>query len=409
MRKNQGSAHLLLLVVLLIGLVIAVFLVGKQTVFRNRAASTPPTTTDPSLWGNAMSLDGNSYIKVASSSGLNPRLGFTAEAWIKPTNPIFTSRIISKMNSTENSFSILIISELNNGNYLVTYQFGATDTGLGCGYRTVMQQQTLNSGQVTAWQHVAGVIQSDGKMDIFVNGQRSTINTNFLTKPCLNSTVPVTIGARELTNGVDGYFPGQIDEVRISNVARYTANFTVPSSPNTADYTNDYVLYHFDSPPQCNVLTKECFTNNYTYGKYDGQLLGNVSFVPSTIPVSTPPPVPATYKTCQVHACAVVQGIGIDSCQSDSNCNQSPVANFTYVSTPIGKNSVTVQFTNKSTDPDGDTLTYSWNFGDGTTSTLNSPSHTYKRNPKQRSYTATLTTKDGYGGSATISKTIPIF
>jgi CSLREA domain-containing protein len=50
-----------------------------------------------------------------------------------------------------------------------------------------------------------------------------------------------------------------------------------------------------------------------------------------------------------------------------------------------------------STDPDNDALSYSWNFGDGTTANTASPSHAYTDNG---AYTVTLTVNDGRGGSA---------
>ncbi|MFG2302658.1 ThuA domain-containing protein [Actinacidiphila glaucinigra] len=52
------------------------------------------------------------------------------------------------------------------------------------------------------------------------------------------------------------------------------------------------------------------------------------------------------------------------------------------------------------TDPDGDTLAYSWDFGDGGTSTAADPAHTYRSNG---TYTATLTVKDPTGRTATAS------
>ncbi|WP_326570805.1 ThuA domain-containing protein [Actinacidiphila glaucinigra] len=51
-------------------------------------------------------------------------------------------------------------------------------------------------------------------------------------------------------------------------------------------------------------------------------------------------------------------------------------------------------------DPDGDTLTYSWDFGDGGTSTAADPAHTYRKNG---TYTATLTVKDPTGRTASAS------
>jgi glucose/arabinose dehydrogenase len=52
------------------------------------------------------------------------------------------------------------------------------------------------------------------------------------------------------------------------------------------------------------------------------------------------------------------------------------------------------------TDQDGDALTYSWDFGDGTTSTSANPSHTYRKNG---TYTATVTAKDTTGRTGAAS------
>ncbi|MEU6341128.1 ThuA domain-containing protein [Streptomyces sp. NPDC046977] len=51
-------------------------------------------------------------------------------------------------------------------------------------------------------------------------------------------------------------------------------------------------------------------------------------------------------------------------------------------------------------DPDGDTLTYAWDFGDGGTSTAADPAHTYRTNG---TYTANLTVKDPTGRTASAS------
>ena len=56
-----------------------------------------------------------------------------------------------------------------------------------------------------------------------------------------------------------------------------------------------------------------------------------------------------------------------------------------------------------STDPDGQVLTYAWNFGDGTIATGVAPNHTYTQ---RGTYIVTLTVSDPYGMTATASQTV---
>jgi len=79
-----------------------------------------------------------------------------------------------------------------------------------------------------------------------------------------------------------------------------------------------------------------------------------------------------------------------------SNGNQSgiPSNGGGYTSTGqtlSGVQPLTVNFSNTST---GDNLSWLWNFGDGTTSTQQSPTHTYQA---VGNYTVALTTTNNYG------------
>ncbi len=76
--------------------------------------------------------------------------------------------------------------------------------------------------------------------------------------------------------------------------------------------------------------------------------------------------------------------------------NEPPVAAFTYspTSPAVGE---AVQFTDKSTDSDGTVQGWEWDFGDGTTSDQQNPTHTYSA---AGTYTVTLVVTDDKGGQS---------
>jgi glucose/arabinose dehydrogenase/PKD repeat protein len=88
---------------------------------------------------------------------------------------------------------------------------------------------------------------------------------------------------------------------------------------------------------------------------------------------------------------------------SYSSDNTSPVA-VPKITPANGMVPLVVQFNaTGSSDPDGDSLTYQWDFGDGSRSSAATGSHTYQQ---AGAYQATLTVSDGRGG--TTSATVPV-
>ena len=136
-----------------------------------------------------------------------------------------------------------------------------------------------------------------------------------------------------------------------------------PKANGDPDPANILSLGHVANPVQ--LVGPAAFNNDLFYVDMDGGNIHGLSYVPG----SQPP---------------------------------TAVAKVTPTSGPTP---LTVSYDGTaSTDPQSETLTYSWNFGDGTTSTAASGTHTYA-NPG--SYTAKLTVMDTQG--LTGSATVPVF
>jgi len=84
--------------------------------------------------------------------------------------------------------------------------------------------------------------------------------------------------------------------------------------------------------------------------------------------------------------------------------NEPPVADFTF-SPLIPTTEDKIRFRDRSSDPDGCIVSWSWDFGDGQTSDKQNPRHQYRR---AGTYTVTLTITDDYGATDSISKEIRV-
>lgn len=243
-----------------------------------------------------------------------------------------------------------------------------------------------NNGQVVGYSTVAGDpgqwhaflwTASDGMEDLFAitDDFQVTINNNF----------QVANGRRLWSVGFHRNQPPTAGALDVSTVTNASVDFVLVGS----DPDRDRLSFTITTPPQHGTLSGAAPALAYMPATdYEG----SDSF---TYVVSDPKGLtsdPATVTVQIAHA------------------NRAPSA------VPGGNNSghtayasgegVTVLFDGTgSSDPDGDALSYAWDFGDGASATVASPPHRYVDNG---TYTATLTVDDGKGGqdSKTVSVTI---
>jgi hypothetical protein len=161
---------------------------------------------------NSYYFNGSSYLYQANSVNLQSGTGdFTLESWIYPTNASGTQTVIEvgrAVNGTTPGFQIDIISG-------VFYAYYGS---------TIASSITGSSASNGTWYHVA-VSRASGSLRFFINGTQvgstGTDNTNY-------TQGYLWIGANP---GGSSYFTGYLQDVRFTRYARYTSNFTVPSTP----------------------------------------------------------------------------------------------------------------------------------------------------------------------------------
>jgi len=218
------------------------------------------------------------------------------------------------------------------------------------------------------WHHLAAT-RNGTTLRLYLNGTQVYTSAAFV--GTLNTTT-FRIGASVLSTGATFHWDGRIDELRVWNVERTSAQINeFRLCWATCPATNLMAYYHFDqgvpggNNPTVTVL-EDC--NNQINGTLTAFTLtgGNSNWICSNDTMFLNGPCcTATFTTAQ-------QGCG------DVDFNNSTTGNFTYA----------------------------WAFGDGGTSTQTSPSHTYTTSG---TYTVTLTaTSAPTGTPCSVQQTITV-
>jgi len=153
----------------------------------------------------ALQFDGiNDYAVVANNLSLSPQNQITIEFWVR----IFSLNNMVIIDKTPNA---------NNQGYLVDIDNGKVHFILNNEASLhLTSNNQLNLGQ---WHHVAAVYNGN-TMKIFINGVQDPATISFSGSINQNN-LPLYIGRHHPTQGTTYYFNGILDEVRISNIARY--------------------------------------------------------------------------------------------------------------------------------------------------------------------------------------------
>jgi hypothetical protein len=192
------------------------------TATQTPASPTATSTPSPTASANgALAFDG--VDDEAGNTAFSMSGGFTVEAWVRPSSGNQNSIVIVTGDGSR-GWSL----ELNDGRATL---WVADNAGAWSFVRN--DSVVLQANQ---WYHIAATYEN-GNARVFVNGVAGTSGTVGAV-----SHMPV-LRLGGLTSY--GFFAGQIDDVRISRIVRYTGSFTPPSMPLPAD-ANTIALYLFD-------------------------------------------------------------------------------------------------------------------------------------------------------------------
>jgi hypothetical protein len=196
-------------------------------------------TTSQSVFGGASFFTDNNtsgalVSPLTNPSGYDPAGDFTIDLWVRPTQTGFNGGILSR---DAGGYSPYLIYQ-NSSNNIVYYSGSANgtwDISDGGSTRRICTSVTANT-----WYHVA-VVRAGNTYSLYCNGTRTNTWTNAL-KPW-RAPYPLVVGRQQ---DATNYFRGYIDEVRMSDTARWTgASFSVPTSEYASD-GNTLLLLHME-------------------------------------------------------------------------------------------------------------------------------------------------------------------
>ena len=200
------------------------------------------STAQAKFGNSSMYFDGKSNLLISMPAlGLNFNEDWTLEWWeYTPINPGTTSAVFCMP---------------NRANGFVSYSPSSNSVRLFAGNNAwdFIPVTTIGTFIASSWTHRA-ICKTGTTIYAFQNGR---LFDTITTSGTLTSTENLYIGYRATSSNA-GYFKGYLDEIRVSNIARWTSNFTPPTEPYSIS-SNMYVKIDNVWQPVTGIYTK---TNN---------------------------------------------------------------------------------------------------------------------------------------------------
>ncbi len=237
----------------------------------NSATPVPPV-------GNALSFNGSSdYVSVADAPSLRPSNALTLEGWVNfssvPTGPVQLFGKPVGGTSSEDS-------------YVVWYQSGSLFGGIGTAstFSSIHSSWALTAN---TWYHIAytdTVSGTTSSQALYINGQ--LVATGTANQSIGYDSHPLLLGTDYDTNALQYWFPGQITDFSLWNVARTQTQIQsdMNASPAGLSTQTGLVVYLPLNAGSGTTVTDLSGNGN------NGTLGGGLAFQPSWVAIHASPP-----------------------------------------------------------------------------------------------------------------------
>ncbi len=187
---------------------------------------------------NGLGVSGGNKVTTTAASSINdlPNSDFTVEGWFYDIPDTVNSihYLATKLNNL-NTVGWFFYTDASTRRLIFRIKFGGTE----------MNYTTSTTYTQSTWNHFAAVFTASTKTaKIFINGQEASYGTSTAGSGSYSTDASNDLLLAEAANN-SNHFLGYMDEVRVSNNARFSSAFTPQTSPLIRD-NKTAVLYHFD-------------------------------------------------------------------------------------------------------------------------------------------------------------------